>query len=100
MTITTNSASGYLVSVQPTSDTLTGAVPGNTETIPIGQLGVRESGTDPFRPLSVLDPLTVHEQDTPSAPGGDAVSNDYQVEIPFVPSDTYSAELDYIVTAP
>ncbi len=99
MTVTTNSAAGYLVSVRPTRATLTGAAPGNAETIPIGQLGVRESGTDPFRPLSDLAPLTVHEQDTPSAPGGDAVSNDYQVEIPFVPSDTYSAELDYIVSA-
>ena len=100
MTVTTNSASGYLVSVQPRTDTLTGAVPGNNETIPIGQLGVRESGTDTFRPLSDQEPLTVHDQDTPSAPGGDAISNDYQVQIPFVPSDTYSAELDYIVSAP
>jgi uncharacterized repeat protein (TIGR01451 family) len=99
MTVTTNSASGYLVSVQPTTDTLTGAVPGNSETIPIEQLTVRESGTEPFRPLSDLAPLTVHRQDTPSAPGGDAVSNDYRIEIPFVPSDTYTAELDYIVTA-
>jgi uncharacterized repeat protein (TIGR01451 family) len=99
MTVTTNSASGYLVSVQPADDSLTGS-PGNTETIPIGQLGVRESGTDAFRPLSDLGPLTVHRQATPSAPGGDAVSNDYQVEIPFVSSDTYSAELDYIVSAP
>jgi hypothetical protein len=100
MTVTTNSASGFLVSVRPTTATLTGAVPGNTETIPIGQVEVRESGTDAFRPLSDLGPLTVHKQDTPSAPGGDAVSNDYRVEIPFVPSDTYSAGLEYIVSAP
>jgi uncharacterized repeat protein (TIGR01451 family) len=99
MTVTTNNPGGYLVSVQPTAPALTGTVPGNTETVPIGQLRVRESGTGPFRPLSDLAPLTVHRQDTPSAPGGDAVSNDYQVEIPFVPSDTYSAELDYIVSA-
>ena len=62
-------------------------------------MGVRESGTTPFRPLSSNAPLVVHQQNVRSAPGGDAVSNDYQVRIPYVPSDTYSATLDYIVSA-
>ena len=99
MTVTTNSAAGYLVTVQGTSGSLTGAAPGNTATIPIGAMGVRETGTTAFQPLSGDLPSVVHQQGAPSAPGGDAVSNDYQVQIPNVASDTYSATLDYIVIA-
>ncbi|MDQ1398789.1 MAG: hypothetical protein QOK20_721, partial [Acidimicrobiaceae bacterium] len=40
-----------------------------------------------------------HQQNAASAPLGDAVSNDYQVQIPFVAPDTYSATLEYIVSA-
>jgi large repetitive protein len=99
MTVTTNSPGGYQVTVQAGTTLLTGALPGNTETIPIGRLGVRESGTVPFLPLSDTGATLVHNQNAASAPGGDAVSNDYQVHIPFVPADTYSATLDYIVSA-
>jgi len=99
MTVTTNSTGGYLVTVQAATGSLTGATPGNTTTIPVGLLGVRETGTQPFLPLSADTPLTVHQQDTPSGPGGDAVSNDYRIQIPSVPSDTYSTTLDYIVSA-
>ena len=48
-----------------------------------------------FRALSVDTPLVVHQQAAPSAPGGDAISNDYEVRIP---SDTYTVTLDYDVT--
>ena len=100
MTVTTNSAGGYLVTVRGVTTELVGATPGNTATIPIDRMGVRESGASPFfLPLSANDPVVVHQQDGPSAPGGDAVSNDYEVRIPFVPSDTYSTTLDYIVSA-
>lgn len=99
MTVTTNSTGDYLVTVQAATASLTGATPGNTTTIPIGLLGVRETGTESFFPLSVDTPLTVHRQDTPSGPGGDAVSNDYRITIPSVPSETYSTTLDYIVSA-
>ena len=99
MTVTTNSASGYTVTVLGMSGSLTGAAPGNTATIPIGSLGVRETGTTAFQPLSDDAPVVVHQQGAPSAPGGDAVSNDYQVQIPDVAADTYSATLDYIVSA-
>jgi hypothetical protein len=95
MTVTTNSPSGYQVSVQATTDSLTGLT-ANGDSIPIDQLGVRESGTTYFDPLSTTTALVVHRQATPSAPGGDAVSTDYQVRIPFVASDTYSTTLDYI----
>jgi large repetitive protein len=97
MTVTTNSPGGYLVTSQPASGELTGAAAGNTATIPIGRLSVRESGTSQFQPLSLDTPRIVHQQSAPSAPGGDAISNDYQVDIPDVASDTYSATLEYIV---
>jgi hypothetical protein len=42
--------------------------------------------------------VTVHNHDIGSAPGGDAVSNDYQVDIPLLASDTYSTTLEYIST--
>jgi uncharacterized repeat protein (TIGR01451 family) len=99
MTVTTNSSGGYVLSVRAEAAVLTGAAPGNTETIAVGQLSVRESGTGQFQELSADVPLVVHRQNTPSSPDGDAVSNDYRIQIPFVPSDTYSVTLDYIISA-
>ena len=61
---------------------------------------MRESGAAQFQPLSDTTGLVVHQQSGPSAPDGDAVSNDYEVHIPDVPSDSYSATLDYIVSTP
>lgn len=98
MTVTTNSSAGYSVTVQSTGDVLTPSAPGNSDTVDVGRLAVRDSGQTVYTPLSE-NPYTVHTKTGPSAPGGDAVSNDYQVDIPFVASDTYSTELDYIVTA-
>ena len=98
MTVTTNSVGGYKVTVQAANSTMSGTA-GNADSIPIERLGVRESGTTLFQALSATTPQTVHQQNSPSAPGGDAISNDYQIQIPFVASDTYSATLDYIVTA-
>jgi hypothetical protein len=95
--VTTNSAGGYVVTVQAETGALTGAAP-NTDTIPVSRLGVRESGATLFQALSQNSALVVHRQESPSAPGGDAVSNDYQMQIPFVAADTYSTTLDYIVT--
>ena len=59
---------------------------------------MRENGSTLFVPLTTDHTLTVHNQDIASAPGGDAVSNDYQIDIPFVASDTYSTNVEYIVT--
>jgi uncharacterized repeat protein (TIGR01451 family) len=97
MTVITNSPGGYTVSVRAKTETLTGATPGNSDTIPIGSLGVRESGTSTYSPLSTQSQV-VHQQTWPSAPGGDAVSNDFRVDIPFVTSDSYTVELEYIVS--
>jgi large repetitive protein len=96
MTVTTNSAGGYAVTVQPASAELrpeTGSP--NTDSIPISELEMRRNGEANFVPMST-GPVLVHAQDRPSAPGGDAVSSDYAMTVPFVRPDTYSTVLDYI----
>ncbi|MBE3012816.1 hypothetical protein IL992_27045 [Microbispora sp. NEAU-D428] len=96
MTVTTNNPAGYQVTVQATTPTLTGSA-GNPDSIPIGNLYVRETGSGPlFYQMSNTTPVTVHTQHTPSAPGGDNLSNDYMVNIPVVQPDTYRTTLDYI----
>jgi uncharacterized repeat protein (TIGR01451 family) len=96
MTVTTNSPTGYTVSVRALAPWLAGSAPGNTNTIPIGSLHVRETGTLVFQPLSDLTAVTVHSQAGPSSVDGDAISNDYEAVIPFIASDTYSVTLEYI----
>ncbi len=99
LTVTTNNPGGYTVLVRGTDQQLR-AASGSTDTIGLERLGVRASGsTDPFQPLSTDQGVLVHRQDRASAPGGDAVSTDYQVRVPFVDSDRYSTTLEYIVTA-
>jgi len=99
MLVTTNNQAGYAVTVQARTATLRPAnTTTNTDSIPIGNLGVRETGTTDYTPVSSTAPVTVHSQTTRSAQGGDTIRNDYQVEIPFVNSDTYSVTLDYIAT--
>ncbi len=97
MTVVTNDPSGYNVTVQAATPTLTS--PATGAGIPVGDLGVRETGTSVFHPLSAAAPVTTHTQTTPSALNGDPLSNDYQVNIPFVPTGRYSGTLDYIATA-
>ena len=101
MTVTTNDPLGYTVTVQAAGASMTGARSGNSDTIPVSALGVRESGGLPaFAPVSNLAPIVTHTQATPSASGGDTVSNDYQIVIPpTVSPDTYSVTLNYVVTA-
>ncbi|WP_243407979.1 hypothetical protein [Frankia canadensis] len=98
MTVSTNNNEGYAVTVAPRTATLNPATPGNTGTIPIGNLRVRQAGTTPFSPLTFGTPVQVHTQATPSAELGDTITNDYQITIPFVIPDTYSAVLDYVAT--
>ncbi len=97
MTVTTNNAAGYAVTVSAADDALRSAV--SSDTIPINLLSVRPSGTEAFSPFAPGGIVTVHSQDRPSAPGGDAVSNDYRVQIPFVASGDYSTTLEYIATS-
>ena len=110
MTVETNNLAGYNVTVAPAPLTpaLVADTAGNTDVIPIGALSVKESIAPPaaFTALSnsgapgfeVGVPVTVHTQPTRSAEDGDDLSNDYQVIIPFVNEDNYSATLDYVAT--
>jgi hypothetical protein len=95
--VATNNIAGYAVTVQSAATTMVGTGT-NTETIPIGALTVRETGATTYNPLSATTPVTVHTQGTHSLAAGDALSNDFQVAIPFVNSDTYSATLNYVAT--
>jgi hypothetical protein len=99
-TVTTNDLAGYAVTVESATGTLLPADPvANTDTIPIGALSVRETGTTPYTPLDNASVVTVHTQAVRSAQIGDALSNDYRVIIPFVNEDTYTATLNYVATA-
>ena len=97
MTVTTNSPGGYFVIVQAATSFLTGADPLNHEVIPVGNLQVRGTGSNIYQPLSPDFARLVHSQDGPSSPTGDAVSNDYAVDVPFVNPDNYSVTLNYVV---
>jgi hypothetical protein len=99
MKVFTNNLTGYVVTVQAGAATLSAATPGNTDSIPIASLQVRETGGVAFVSLSNVAAVPVHTQLTPSAIGGDNLSNDYQVVIPSVAADTYSVVLTYVATA-
>jgi hypothetical protein len=95
-TVTTNNRSGYNVTVQSESPTMSGTN-ANIDSIPIGDLLVLPDAVDAVNtPLSGSTPVTVHSQETPSAETGDNLSSSYQMTIPFVSSDTYTATLDYV----
>jgi len=96
--VSSNNPSGYAVTVEAAANTLSAQTPTNTDTIPIGALSVREGGSNAYAPISSVTPVTVHSQATPSAAVGDALTNDYRVEIPFVTPDTYTATLNYVAT--
>ena len=98
MTVETNNIGGYIVAVQSQTDTLRPLAVGNLDSIPIANLHVRQTGGSTFLPLSSATSVTVHSQPGRSAAGGDFISNDYLVDVPFVATDTYSATLDYVAT--
>ncbi|MEV4181328.1 fibronectin type III domain-containing protein [Streptosporangium canum] len=99
MTVVTNSVDGYTVTARATATELVPVQPGVTAGIPVANLRVREHGTSTFRSLSTTDPVLVYDKPLPSAPGGDGISNDYEVDIPFVPTGRYTMTIDYIATA-
>jgi hypothetical protein len=70
----------------------------NTDAIPIADLTVRETGDTVFLPMSSTDPVSVHTQTGRSANGGDELSNDYEIRVPVVNVDTYTATLDYVAS--
>lgn len=98
MNVLTNNADGYNVTVEAASADLSDTA-GNS--IPVADLQVNNGfvgGTAGWLPLSNTATTTVFDQATPSADGGDTVTNDYQLTIPNVPNGTYSATLDYVAT--
>jgi hypothetical protein len=98
-TVETNNLAGYNVTVRSATATLVHTALGNADYIPIGALEVRETNLatpGAFTPVLSTGTVTVHSQSTRSAEGGDELSNDYKVTIPFVNQDTYSATLNYV----
>lgn len=95
LTVATNNPTGYTVSVAPATASLAGADTGNTDTIPFTDVEY-ETSDGSFAPLTFggSNPA-VHSQTTPSAAGGDTISHDYQINVPFVAPDTYSGEITY-----
>jgi hypothetical protein len=100
MNVQTNNFAGYAVTVESATPTMVGArgTVANPNSIPIGALSVRKTGTTPYTAISNTATVTVGGQSTRSIEAGDAISNDYQVAIPFVNEDVYTATLDYIAT--
>jgi hypothetical protein len=100
--VETNNVAGYAVTVQSAAPTMLPADQvANTDFIAIGDLTVRETGAGSFTPMTAAgagSPVLVHTQAVRSANGGDNLSNDYEINVPTVNVDTYSATLDYIAT--
>jgi len=99
MTVTTNNFAGYNVTVQAAAASLTGAAGGNTDTIPTSDIevdGPVQAGA--FAPLSDTVPLIVATKPAASAVGGDTITNNYRISIPFVQPDSYTGTLNYIAT--
>ena len=98
MTIDSNNPGGYSVTVQGEADQLVSADNSITGTIPLSDLLFRETGSTLFQPLTT-DPQLLHDRTGATAPDGDAVSSDYQMHLPYVDPGSYTATLEYLVTA-
>ena len=99
-TVQTNNSLGYAVTVKAATANMVGTGT-NAEVIPTSALTVRETDSgDAYTPLTsgVAAATTVHTQNTKSAEAGDTLSNDYQLVVPFVNEDTYTATLNYVAT--
>ncbi len=100
MTVTTNNLTGYTVSVQAAATTMAPVTAGNTDSIPIANLKVKETGSaGGYTSLSATTPVTVHSQALRSLSTSDPIANDFQLAIPFVNSDTYRVTLNYVAAA-
>jgi hypothetical protein len=100
MNVFTNNDSGYNVTVLAAAVNLVGTSP-NTDTIPVSDISVEESGAGAFQPLSSTVADQVYSQTTRSvAAPGDLLSNAYEFNtgIPDVLNDTYSVTLDYVAS--
>jgi len=99
MTVTTNNFAGYNVTVVPAAANLIGAIPGNSDVIPANDLevdGPAQGGA--YAHLTYPTPLVVATKASASAAGGDLITNNYRITIPFVRPDTYTGTLNYVAT--
>lgn len=96
--VETNNVAGYAVTVLSRSADMVSADQDNSDVIPIGTLKVRAEGGTLWSPLSNSVAVTVHSQANRSIDGGDVLRNEYQIRIPVVNADTYTATLDYVAT--
>jgi hypothetical protein len=95
--VETNNVLGYAVTVQSTGATMLGTGV-NADTIPISALTVRQTGAGAYQPLSNTAAKTVASKSTRSANGGDNLSSDFQIRVPVVNADTYTATLNYVAS--
>ena len=95
MNVKTNNRTGYNVTVQAAAASLIGATVGNTDTIPVSSLTVKNN-LGVYTAMSNSAATTVALTAAKSIGTGDTVTNDYQVVIPWVNADTYSVTLNYI----
>jgi len=94
--VETNSDTGYTVTVQSATATMVPAdQAANLDTIPIAALTVRETGTTAYAAVTT-GIVVVHDQGARSSNGGDELGTDFQMRIPTVTPDTYTATLNYI----
>jgi hypothetical protein len=92
----TPNPTGYRVTVQAAAPFLTPVSAGNPDVIAVSRLQVRGTGTTAFTPLSATSAVTVHSQSTMTGPmPGDAISNDFRMQIPFVRSGSYRVTVNY-----
>lgn len=99
LTAESNNGTGYNVTVlADQADLLPSDTVANTDTIPVTSLQVADSAST-LTALSTTVPVTVHTQATSSIEGGDALTANYSLAMPFVDADTYSGGLTFTATA-
>ena len=100
-TVNTNNAGGYNVTVNSESATLDpDNAATNDDTIPIENLRVRVGNVTATTYLPVSEaPVEISTKATRSAPLGDVITNDYQIEVGFVADGTYTATWTTLATA-
>ena len=98
--VVTNNQAGYNVSVVPEAETLLPVNPlTNPDSIPVGNLQVSSDAKVSFAGLVAGTPTVVRNQLVRSLSDGDPYQNFYRVIVPFVNTDIYSVNLDYVATA-
>jgi len=95
--VETNNPSGYAVSIKASADAMVGAIPGNTDSIPVNVLTASDGSLDTYNGLTT-SAQPFHAQGERSVNGGDELSTDFQMRIPVVNADIYTTTLTYTAT--